>query len=97
MASLEHVAHEAGVSVTTASRVLNRSPHAVSQATTQRVLQAAQHLGYSPSALARALVTKRSGILGVLVGDNADPYFATIVHNIHAEAQQRGSLVIFTS
>jgi LacI family transcriptional regulator len=44
--------------------------------------------------LARALVTQHSGIVGVLVGDNADPYFATIVHGVHATALRRGYLVI---
>jgi len=92
--SLESVAREAGVSLTTASRVLNNSSHPVNQETAGRVLRAAKRLGYSPSALARALVTRRSGIIGVLVGDNADPYFAMIVHGIHAAVQSHGSLVI---
>jgi LacI family transcriptional regulator len=93
-ASLQNVAREAGVSLTTASRVLNNSSHPVNQSTARRVVTAAERLGYSPNALARALVTQRSGIIGVLVGDNADPYFATIVHGIHGIVQSRGSLVI---
>ena len=92
--SLENVAKEAGVSLTTASRVLNKSSHPVNQATAQRVLHAAERLGYAPDALARALVMRRSGIIGALVGDNADPYFAMIVHGIHAVAQSQGSLVM---
>jgi len=94
LVSLQNVAREAGVSLTTASRVLNNSSHPVNQSTARRVLKAAERLGYSPNALARALVTQRSGIIGVLVGDNADPYFAMIVHGIHAVVQSRGSMVI---
>jgi LacI family transcriptional regulator len=94
LVSLQNVAHAAGVSLTTASRVLNNSSHPVNPSTAGRVLSAAERLGYSPNALARALVTQRSGIIGVLVGDNADPYFARIVHGIHGIVQSRGSLVI---
>jgi LacI family transcriptional regulator len=94
LVSLHNVAREAGVSLTTASRALNNSSHPVNPSTARRVLAAAERLGYSPNALARALVTQRSGIIGVLVGDNADPYFAMIVHGIHATVQSRGSLVI---
>ena len=94
LVSLENVAREAGVSLTTASRVLNKSSHPVNPDTASRVLESAERLGYSPSALARALATQRSGIIGVLVGDNADPYFASIVFGIQATVRERGSLVI---
>lgn len=92
--SIVDVAREAGVSIATASRVINRSSHPVSEATALRVLKAAERLGYSPSALARALVSQHSGIIGVLVGDNADPYFATIARGIHTAARQHGYLII---
>lgn len=92
--SLVDVAKEAGVSVTTVSRVINNIDHPVDSETRKRVLQVVERLGYAPSALARALVTQRSGILGALVGDNADPYFATIVHGIHEAAQEFNAIVM---
>lgn len=92
--SLKDVAREAGVSVTTVSRIINRSEHPVDSETRKRVLQVVERLGYAPSALARALVTQRSGIIGTLVGDNADPYFATIVHGIHEAAQEFKAIVM---
>lgn len=92
--SLKTVAHEAGVSIATASRVLGKSSHPVNSETAARVNKAAEKLGYTPNALARAIVTQRSGLIGVLVGDNADPYFATIVHGIHTVAHQHDSLVM---
>jgi LacI family transcriptional regulator len=82
------VARKAGVSVTTVSRVVSNSDHRVNTKTAQEVLKAIEELGYTPSALARALVTRRSGIIGALVGDNADPYFATIAHGIQSAARQ---------
>jgi LacI family transcriptional regulator len=92
--SLTEVSRRAGVSIATASRVLNRSSHPVAEATRARVLQAAEELGYSPSALARALVTRRSRIIGVIVGDIVDPYFAEITRGIEDVAQKAGYMTI---
>jgi LacI family transcriptional regulator len=92
--SLTEVSRRAGVSIATASRVLNRSSHPVAEATRARVLAAAEELGYSPSALARALVTRRSRIIGVIVGDIVDPYFAEITRGIEDVAQKAGYLTI---
>jgi DNA-binding LacI/PurR family transcriptional regulator len=66
----------------------------VAAATRQRVLEAVQELNYSPSVLARALVTKRTQIVGVIVGDVEDPYFAEIVRGVEDVARRVGYLVI---
>jgi LacI family transcriptional regulator len=92
--SLADVSRLAGVSVATASRVLNGSTHPVAAATRERVLAAARELGYSPSALAQALVTKRSRIIGVIVGDVVDPYFAEITRGVEDVAGRAGYLTI---
>jgi DNA-binding LacI/PurR family transcriptional regulator len=69
MASLAEVAQAAGVSSATASRVLNGQgrSHRISEATVERVRQAAHQLGYSPSYHARALRTQRSWTIGVVM------------------------------
>jgi LacI family transcriptional regulator len=82
MASLADISRRAGVSIATASRVLNGSSHPVSDATRSRVLAAADELGYRPSELARALVKRTSRIVGVIVGDIVDPYFAEIARGV---------------
>jgi LacI family transcriptional regulator len=92
--SLAHVARQAGVSIATASRVLNGSTHPVADATRERVLAAARELGYSPSALARALVTRRSRIIGVVVGDIVDAYFAEITRGVEDVAARSGYMTI---
>jgi LacI family transcriptional regulator len=92
--SLADVSRRAGVSTATASRVLNGSPHPVSAATRERVMQAAHDLSYSPSALARALVTRRTRIIGVIVGDVVDPYFAEITRGVEDCAGRAGYLTI---
>lgn len=94
LVTIGDVARLAGVSITTVSRVVSNNGYPVSRLKTERVLAAVAELGYSPSPLARAMVTSHSGIVGVLVGDNADPYFATVVHGIHAAARSAGSITI---
>src|SRR6202158_3125022 len=95
MASITEVARRAGVSITTVSRVLNPvSEYPVAAATRRRVLAVASALQYSPSALARALVTRRSHMVGVLLGDIGDPYFADIVRGIEDVARRAGYLVV---
>src|SRR5579859_7010634 len=95
MATITEVARRAGVSITTVSRVLNPvSEYPVAAATRRRVLAAASLLQYSPSALARALVTRRSHMIGVLLGDIVDPYFAEIVRGIEDVARRAGYLVV---
>ena len=90
MASLADISRRAGTSVATASRVLNGSTHPVSEATRARVLEAAADLGYAPSALAQALVTRSSRIIGVIVNDIVDPYFAEIARGVEDVAGRDG-------
>jgi LacI family transcriptional regulator len=97
VASLSDISRHAGVSIATCSRVLNGSAHPVSDATRERVLQAAQELGYAPSALARALVTRSSRIIGVIVGDIVDPYFAEIARGVEAVGADLGYLTMVCS
>ena len=94
MASLADISRRAGTSVATASRVLNGSTHPVSEATRARVLEAAADLGYAPSALAQALVTRSSRIIGVIVNDIVDPYFAEIARGVEDVAGRMGYLVM---
>ena len=95
MASISEVARKAGVSIATVSRVLNPvAEYPVAQSTRVRVLAAASALHYSPSSLARALVTRRSHMVGVVLGDIADPYFAEIVRGIEDVARRAGYLLV---
>jgi LacI family transcriptional regulator len=94
MASLADISRRAGTSVATASRVLNGSTHPVSDATRARVMQAAADLGYAPSALAQALVARSSRIIGVIVNDIVDPYFAEIARGVEDVAGRMGYLVM---
>jgi LacI family transcriptional regulator len=97
VASLNDISRQAGVSIATCSRVLNGSDHPVSEATRERVLRAAHELGYAPSALARALAARSSRIIGVIVGDIVDPYFAEIARGVEDVAAPLGYLTMVCS
>ncbi|HEX3632270.1 MAG TPA: LacI family DNA-binding transcriptional regulator [Casimicrobiaceae bacterium] len=70
--SLADVARTANVSTASASRALAR-PELVSEAVRVRVSAAASRLGYVPNAAARSLATRRSALVGAVLGDSADP------------------------
>ncbi|HEX7556645.1 MAG TPA: LacI family DNA-binding transcriptional regulator, partial [Leptolinea sp.] len=63
--TIKEVAHSAGVSTQTVSRVINNRPD-VAEETRTRVNQVIDELGYQPSALARSLIQQRSYTLGVV-------------------------------
>jgi DNA-binding LacI/PurR family transcriptional regulator len=89
MPTVHDVAHRAGVSIATVSRVFGH-PDAVADDTRRRVLTAADALGYAPNTSARALVRGRTGYLGLLVHDLANPFYATIAKAAQLEARRAG-------
>lgn len=89
MATIKDVAREAGVSVATVSRVINKSPKA-SQASIDTVTSAMHKLGYRPNAAARALVNQSTNTIGVLVSDVSDPFFGTLVKAVDTVAHREG-------
>ena len=97
MSSITDVARRAGVSTATASRVVSAAAYAVSPATRERVLAAATALDYVPNALARGLHQRRAPIVGVIVHDITDPYFAEVVRGVEDAAALGGHLVITCS
>lgn len=97
MASITDVARLAGVSTATVSRVVSAAPYAVSQATRERVLEAARTLDYVPNALARGLHKSHIPVVGVIVHDITDPYFAEVVRGVEDAASVGGFLVVTCS
>lgn len=81
MSTIKHVAARAGVSFTTVSHVLNGTRR-VSDAARQRVQRAVAEMGYTPSAVARALKMSETCILGVLVPNITNPFFAELTRGI---------------
>jgi LacI family transcriptional regulator len=97
LASITEVARLAGVSVATASRVVSAADYPVSAAARERVLEAARELDYVPNALARGLLKSQIPVVGVIVHDITDPYFAEVVRGVEDAASSGGHLVITCS
>ena len=96
---LSEVAQLAGVSLATASRVLNGSVRKPGRDVTRRVRAAAENLSYIPNAQAQSLAKSTSGLIGLIVHDIADPYFSTIARGVQAaaRAQQKSVLLATTN
>jgi len=95
--SITEVARLAGVSTATVSRVVSAADYAVRPATRERVLDAARTLDYVPNALARGLLKSHVPVVGVIVHDITDPYFAEVVRGVEDAAAPGGYLVITCS
>jgi LacI family transcriptional regulator len=87
--TMADVAREAGVSSMTVSRVINNKGD-VSSSTRQRVLELIDRLGYRPSGIARGLATRRTGTLGLVVPDVANPFFSDVARGVEHVAYAEG-------
>lgn len=91
------IARLAGVTQATVSFVLNdRSTISVPDETRQRILDAADALGYRPNALARGLASGSSSLVAVTL-PNVSDFFADVVHGIEDEARRHGYSVIIST
>jgi LacI family transcriptional regulator len=96
-ARLTEVADQAGVSLATASRVLNGSDRTVGERLSRRVLAAAAQLGYRANPHAQAIARGATNIVGLVVHDLADPYYYTIADGVMRECEQRSLVVVLAS
>lgn len=99
--SIKQLSEYCGISASAVSKALNGYSD-VSAETRQKVLAAAQKLGYRPSAIARGLKTGRTGNIGVLYNEVsgsglAHNYFAPVLEAFKAETERRGYDITFLS
>jgi DNA-binding LacI/PurR family transcriptional regulator len=94
--TMRDIARVAGVSQSTVSRVLNDAATAVPIApeTRERVMRAAQDLGYRPNPLARGLRGAPTMLMGAVVRDFSDPFFAGAIEALAVEAMTHGYNVV---
>ncbi|MBV2365048.1 LacI family DNA-binding transcriptional regulator [Streptomonospora nanhaiensis] len=92
--TLEQVARHAGVSLATASRVLNGSTRQVGRTLRDRVTASAHELGYLANASAQTLARNTSSLVGLIVHDIADPYFSSIASGVTRAAEDEGLVVV---
>lgn len=86
--TLEQLAQVAGVSVSTVSRALNKSDHAVNQDTRQRILTLAKQMGYRPNIMARSLKTDRTHTIGIITDNIVSPFSPLIMRGIQDHLQE---------
>ncbi len=94
--TMQDIAEASGVSQSTVSRVLTAAatPVPISPATRERVLEVARQMRYRPNPLARGLRGARTMLLGVIVREITDPFFAGAIDAISSEASKRGYNVV---
>ncbi len=91
--TMRDVAKHAGVSTATVSHVINETRF-VSEETREKVLKSIEALGYSPNEVARIFKTGRKNLIGCIVPDIANSFFATIIEAAEAVLGQEGYRLI---
>ena len=94
--TIRNVAERAGVSKSLVSLVLRGSPH-VSEHRREAVLQAAKELGYRPNAVARSLVEGRTHLVGALVADLHNPFYAEFLDGLQESLHGDGLRLLIGS
>ncbi len=96
MVTIKEIARRSGVSQATVSRVLTNS-RPVQMELRERVMEVARELGYVPNTAARALVTRRTDAIGVVVNNLHDPFFHDLIRGFEAGASETDYNVVFCS
>lgn len=93
MATIKDVAQEAGLAVSTVSRILNNRGY-ISESARKKVEDAMEKLNYQPNELARSLHRKNSNVIGLIVPWINHPYFARVINCIEEEAYKNDYRVL---
>src|SRR5262249_13326542 len=94
--TLADIARELGVSKMTVSRAINNHP-LINPDTRQRVLEVARRMNYQPNQHARALATSRSYLIGIVVPDLMNLYFAEFTRAIESVTHPAGFQLLICS
>jgi LacI family transcriptional regulator len=86
--TIADVAKAAGVATMTVSRFLNQHPN-VTEKTAKKVRAAIEKLGYAPNHAARVLMGKPTNVVGLVVPNLDDAFFATVAHGVQDAARER--------
>lgn len=94
-ATIQDVAGEAGVSITTVSRVINNN-YPVSKEARMRVENAIKKLDFNPSFLARGLIMKKTGVIGIVVPGITNMFFTMVVKGIQDICKAKGYTILLS-
>src|SRR6266849_6343253 len=93
---IREIAKRAKVSTATVSRAINRVP-TVDPLLSKRVWKVVEELGYYPNTQARALVSGRTRIFGLIVSEITNPFFPEVVQTFEDVAVQNNYEILLTS
>jgi LacI family transcriptional regulator len=93
------IAKTLGISITTVSFILNgkAKEKRISDALAQRVMKLVNEVGYVPNHLAKSLRTGKTNIIGLIVEDISNPFFANVARLIEENANKRGYKIFYCS
>jgi LacI family transcriptional regulator len=96
---IQDIAQQLEVSIATVSLVLNgkAKEHRISDALAERVLQHVEQVGYRPNQLAKSLRTGKTHVIGLIIEDISNPFFATVAWMIEKQAVARGYRILYCS
>lgn len=93
MANIREIAKKAGIGIATVSRYFNNSGY-VSEESRKKIKKAVEELDYTPNALARAIFTKDSKIIGLLIPNITNPFFNQMVAEMEKLFMKQGYSII---
>jgi LacI family transcriptional regulator len=96
---IHDIANHLNVSIATVSLVLNgkAKEQRISDALAERVLRYVEEVGYKPNQLAKSLRTGKTHVIGLIIEDISNPFFATVARLIEKQALTRGYRIIYCS
>jgi LacI family transcriptional regulator len=92
--TIKDIARLAKVSITTVSLILNGKDQNIREETRQRVLKVVNEHNYRPNSVARSMITKKSKILGLIIPDVTNQYFAEMARAAESTAKELGYSII---
>ena len=93
---MKDIAQDLGVSLVTVSKVLRNHPD-ISEETRQRVLRRMEERNYRPNLAARALVTGKTHLMGLVVPTLLHSFFAEVAHSISSVVRKKGYGLVISS
>ncbi|MCS7463490.1 LacI family transcriptional regulator [Paenibacillus doosanensis] len=96
MPTIKDIAKQLGVSVSTVSRALNNHPD-IREETKQEVLEAMKRFNYTPNAVARSLIQRKSNTVGLMIPDITDPFFSAMAHDVEEVLSENGYQVVYVN
>ena len=95
-ATIRDVAREAGVSISTVSKVLNQKGRVGTQ-TIEHVRKVAEQLNYTPNSIAVSMVVKKSNLIAVMVPDIITDFYAQVIQGVEEAAREIGLSTIIVN